>query len=215
MPQRGRGDLRRLPRRRDGSRPGRRQLIHSGHHKKKTAKKGPQPLKPLYHPNDQKVVVQIHPDTPPQSSIQMTWQYLQMANCAIREYQKDLDYCFIRCHVTMKQNLVLQTSTKTQGPDYLPYLDAVKAKLEEEGKLRATAIDGEPLAWSSDHGVNGGSCVVDSAILPWRPETRPDPAVAYHRVQTLGLDPRHEYSGPRCSRPPHPPVPRLPIPVRL
>ena len=77
----------------------------------------------------------------------MTWQYLQMANRAIREYQKDLDYCFIRCHVTMKQNLVLQTSMKTQGPDYLPFLEAIKARLEEEGKLQVTTIDGEP-RWS-------------------------------------------------------------------
>ena len=111
-------------------------------HKKKPTKKGP--LKPLYNPNDQKVIVQIHPDTPPQESVQMTWQYLQMANHAVRQYQKDLDFCFIRCHVTMKQNLVLQTSTTTQGPDYLPYLEAIKAQLEEEGKLRVTAIDGEP-----------------------------------------------------------------------
>ena len=114
--------------------------------KKEAAEKGPQPLKPLYGPNDQKVVVQIHPDTPPQPSVQITWQCLQIANRAIREYQKDLDYCFIRCHV--------QTSTKAQGSDYLPYLEAVKAKLEEEGKLRVTAIDGEP-RWSKFllHGV--------------------------------------------------------------
>ena len=65
-----------------------------------------------------------------------------MANRAVREYQKNLDYCFIRCHITMKQNLVLQTSTKTQGPDYLPYLEAIKSRLEEEGKLRFTSIDG-------------------------------------------------------------------------
>ena len=113
--------------------------------KVKAQKKGP--LKPLYNPNDQKVIVQVHPDTPPQESVQMTWQYLQMANRAVRDYQKDLDYCFIRCHVTMKQNLVLETSMKTQGPDYLPYLEAIKARLEEEGKLQVTAIDGEP-RWS-------------------------------------------------------------------
>ena len=70
-----------------------------------------------------------------------------MANHTVREYQKDLDYCFIRYHVTMKQNLILQSSMETQGPDYLPYLEAIKACLEEEGKLQVTAIDGEP-RWS-------------------------------------------------------------------
>lgn len=35
-------------------------------------------------------------------SVRMTWQCLQMANRAVREYKKELDYCFIRCHVTMK-----------------------------------------------------------------------------------------------------------------
>ena len=68
-----------------------------------------------------------------------------MANRAARGYQ-DLYYCFIRCHVTMKQNLVLQTSTKIQGPDYLPCLGAIKGRLEEEGKLRVTAVDGGPKA---------------------------------------------------------------------
>ena len=38
--------------------------------KKKNQFKGP--LKPLYDPNDQKVIIQIHPDTPPQTTIQMT-----------------------------------------------------------------------------------------------------------------------------------------------
>ena len=110
--------------------------------KKKPQKKGP--LRPLYNPNDQKVVAQIHPDTPPESTVQATWRYLQMANAAIREYQKNPDYRFIRCYVTMKQNLVLQTSTKTQCLDYVPYLDAIKNRLEQEGKLHITAIDGEP-----------------------------------------------------------------------
>ena len=113
--------------------------------KKKQQQKGPP--KPLYNPNDQKVVVQLHPDTAPQSSVQATWRYLQMANRAVREYQKNLDYFFVRCHVAMKQNLVLQTSTKTQGPDYLPYLEAIKNRLEDEGKLRVTSIDGES-RWS-------------------------------------------------------------------
>ena len=43
------------------------------------------PRKPLYDPNNQKVIIQIHPDTPPQTTIQMIWQYLQMANRAVRE----------------------------------------------------------------------------------------------------------------------------------
>lgn len=77
-----------------------------------------------------------------------------MANQAIREYQNNPDYCFIRCYVTMKQNLVLQTSTKAQSLDYVPYLNAIKNRLEQDGKLRATAIDGEP-RWSKFllHGV--------------------------------------------------------------
>ena len=137
--------------------------VVSNKKKAKAQKKGP--LKPLYNPNDQKVIVQVHPDTPPQESVQMTWQYLQMANRAVREYQKDLDYCFIRCHVTMKQNLVLQTSMKTQGPDYLPYLEAIKARLEEEGKLQVTAIDGEP-RWSKFllHGVPTSASMEDVAL---------------------------------------------------
>ena len=47
----------------------------------------------------------------------------------------------------MKQNLVLQTSMKTQGPSYLPYLEAIKVHLEEADKLQVTVIDGEP-RWS-------------------------------------------------------------------
>ena len=105
------------------------------HKKPKQQEKGP--LKPLYNTNGQKAAVQLHPDTPPQSSVQATWQYLQMASRAIREYQKDLGYCFVRCYVTTEQNLALQTSTKTQGPDCLPYLEAIKARLEE-GKLHIT-----------------------------------------------------------------------------
>ena len=85
---------------------------------KKKAKNGPQPLKPLYDPNDQKVIVQPHTQT----SVQMTWQYLRMANRAVWEYQKELDYCFIRCHVTIKQILprpkdptISHTSTPLKG----------------------------------------------------------------------------------------------------
>ena len=39
--------------------------------KKKNQSKGP--LKKLYDPNDQKLIIQIHPDTPPQTTFQMTW----------------------------------------------------------------------------------------------------------------------------------------------
>ena len=111
-------------------------------------------LKPLYEPNDQKVIIQLHPSTPPAKDIQTTWQYLRIANKAVREYCKELDYCFIRCHVTLKQNLVLQTSLKTKGSDFLPYLDAIKNALQEEAKLQVTAIDGES-RWSKFllHGV--------------------------------------------------------------
>ena len=120
--------------------------------KKKPQKKGP--LRPLYNPNDQKVVVQIHPDTPPEPTVQATWRYLQMANAAIWGYQKNPDYCFIRCYVTMKQNLVLQTSAQTQDLNYVPYPEAIKNRLEQEGILHITAIDREP-QWSKflHHGV--------------------------------------------------------------
>ena len=57
--------------------------------KKKKQQKGP--LKPLYNPNNQKVVVQLHLDTSPQTSIQATRQYLQTANRAVRKYQKNFD----------------------------------------------------------------------------------------------------------------------------
>ena len=67
-----------------------------------------------------------------------------MANHTVREYQKGPEYCFIRCHVTQKQNLVLQTSTKTEGTDFLPYLDAIKMKIETEAKLQIPSIEGEP-----------------------------------------------------------------------
>ena len=32
---------------------------------KRTGKKAPEALKPLYDPNDQKVILQLHPSTPP------------------------------------------------------------------------------------------------------------------------------------------------------
>lgn len=88
-----------------------------------------------------------------------------MANRAVREYQKNLGYCFIRCYVTQKRNLVLQMSTKIQGPDYLPYLEAIKTRLEEEGKLNVTAIDGEP-RWSKFllHGVPTSATMEEVAI---------------------------------------------------
>ena len=138
-------------------------------HKRPKQQKKKGLLRPLYNPNDQKVV---HPGTPPQPSVQMTWQYLQMANRAVREYQKDLDYCLIRCYVMMKQNLVLQISTKTRGPDYLSYLEAIKTRLEEEGKLQVTAIDGEP-RWSTFllHGVPT-TATMDEGLSPSRNPTR-------------------------------------------
>ena len=65
----------------------------------------------------------------------------------------------------MEQNLVLQTSTKTQGLDYVPYLDAIKNRLEQEGKLHITAIDGEP-RWSKFllHGVPTSATMEEVAL---------------------------------------------------
>lgn len=48
-----------------------------------------------------------------------------------------------RCLASLRFTL-LQTSTKTQGPDYLPYPEAIKGRLEEEGKLNVTVVDREP-----------------------------------------------------------------------
>lgn len=64
------------------------------------------------------------------------------ASKSVRQYNKELDYCFIRCHVTPKQNLALQTSLKTRGSDFLPYPDATKTALREGVKLQVAAIDG-------------------------------------------------------------------------
>ena len=132
---------------------------------RKTTVTAPKTLKPLYDPNDQKVIIQLHPDTPPREKIEETWQYLQLANKAVREYQKDLDYCFIGCHVTLKKNLVLQTSFKTRGSDYLPYLEAIKVAFEERTSLRVTSIDGEP-RWSKFilHGVPVTSTMEEVAL---------------------------------------------------
>ena len=96
----------------------------------------------------------LPPDTPPQTSIQTAWQY-----------QRGPNYCFVRCHVTRKQNLVLQTSTKTKDTDYLPYLHAIKTKTEEEAKLRAKFIEGEP-RWSKFllHRVPASAIVEEVAI---------------------------------------------------
>ena len=46
----------------------------------KQRQKGPQTIRPIYDPNDQKVIVQIHLDTPPRTEAQQHWQYLQLAN---------------------------------------------------------------------------------------------------------------------------------------
>ena len=121
---------------------------------KNKKKANPKPLKPRYDPNDQRVILQIHPDTPPATDVQSTWRYLRLANKAVRHYQQELDYCFVRCHATLKNNLVLQTSLKTCGTDYQPYLEAIKTAFEEEEKLRVTSIDGEA-RWSKFilHGV--------------------------------------------------------------
>ena len=76
-----------------------------------------------------------------------------------------LDYCFVRCHTTLKNNLVLQTSLKTCGTDYQPYLEAIKTAFEEEEKLRMTSIDGEA-RWSKFilHGVPLAASMEDVAM---------------------------------------------------
>ena len=111
------------------------------------------------------MVVQIHPDAPPEPAVQATWRYLQMANAAIREYQKNPDYCFTRCCATMKQNLVLQTSTQTQDLNYVPYLEAIKNRPEQEGILHITAIGREP-QWSKPlhHGVPTSAMMEEVAL---------------------------------------------------
>ena len=88
-----------------------------------------------------------------------------MANRAVCEYQKGPEYCFIRCHVTQKQNLVLQTSTKTKGRNFFPYLDAIKTKIETEAKLQITSFEGEP-RWSKFllHGVPVTASMEEVAI---------------------------------------------------
>ena len=88
-----------------------------------------------------------------------------MANRAVCEYQKGPEYCFIHCHITQKQNLVLQTSTKITGKDFLPYLDAIKMKVETEAKLQITSIEGEP-RWSKFllHGVPVTASMEEVAI---------------------------------------------------
>jgi hypothetical protein len=122
-------------------------------------------LKPQYDPNDQRVILQIHPDTPPATDVQSTWRYLRLANKAVRHYQRELDYCFVRCHATQKNNLVLQTSLKTCGTDYQPYLEAIKSAFEEEEKLKVTSIDGEA-RWSKFilHGVPLAASMEDVAM---------------------------------------------------
>lgn len=102
----------------------------------------PKILKPMYDPNDQRVVMQVHP-TPPAVDVQTTWKHLRLASKAVREYQKDLDYCFVGCCVTRGIGLVLQTPLKTKGSDYLPYLESIKTAVEEEEKLKIILIGGE------------------------------------------------------------------------
>ena len=59
-------------------------------------------------------VVQVHPDTPPED-VQTTWKYLRLANKAVRGCRKEQEFCFLRCHVTLKKNLVLQASLSAKG----------------------------------------------------------------------------------------------------
>lgn len=84
-----------------------------------------------------------------------------------------------------EQNLVLQTSTRTKGTDYLPYLDAVEVKIEEEAKLRITPIEGEP-RWSKSllHGFPTSATTEEVTIsiqqsrMPARQNTRNPQAAA-------------------------------------
>jgi hypothetical protein len=118
------------------------------------ARRPMQILRPQFEPNDQKVIVQVHPNTNPKSDMKSTWSYLQLANKAVREYNKNPEYCFVRCHVTDKNNLVLQTSGKTKASHYTDYLNAIKMALEQGAGLEITSIDSEP-RWSKFllHGV--------------------------------------------------------------
>ena len=56
-------------------------------------------------------------------------------------------------------------STKTKGTDFLPYLDAIKTKIETEAKLQITSIEGEP-RWSKFllHGVPVTASMEEVAI---------------------------------------------------
>ena len=61
--------------------------------------------------------------------------------------------------------MVLQTSMKTRGTDYMPYLEAIKTAFENEEKLRITSIEGEA-RWSKFllHGIPL-SCTMDDVAL--------------------------------------------------
>jgi hypothetical protein len=128
-------------------------------------KKAPQILRPRYDPVDQKVILQIHPDTPPKDDIASTWKYLQLANTTVREYNKEPKFCFVRCHITSKQNIVLQTSITTRGADYTPYLDSIKNAFQQQHQLNVTTIDSEP-RWSKFllHGVPTTSSMAEVAL---------------------------------------------------
>ena len=110
----------------------------------KNKKRGTQIIKPPHDPNDQKVVVQIHPNAPARTDLQSIWRYLQAANKVVNEYRKDLEFCFVGCHVMNEQNVVLQTSSRARATDYIPYLDAIRTTLTEEAGLNISSIDGEP-----------------------------------------------------------------------
>ena len=82
---------------------------------KRTGPKAPKALKPLYDPSDQKVTLQLHPSTPPAEDVQTTWRYLRLANKAVREYQKNTDYCFILLRHT-EENPGPSDLDQDQGP---------------------------------------------------------------------------------------------------
>lgn len=110
----------------------------------KKKKRGTQMIRPPHDPNDQKVVAQIHPNTPARTDLQSTWRCLQVAYKVVNEYRKDLDFCFVGCHVMSEQNIVLQISSRTRATDYIPHLDAIRTTLTEEAGLNISFIDGEP-----------------------------------------------------------------------
>lgn len=69
----------------------------------------PKPLEPQFGPIDQGMILLVHTDSPPAEDVQTTWRHLRLVNRAVRQYQKDLDFCRVGCPVTQERNLVFQS----------------------------------------------------------------------------------------------------------